>query len=83
MATRITYQAGTVVLDKRTKAWYFRWRDADGRRRAYRIGTLKQYNTAEEASQCRAVCRMRCDINQKAEPALEIVTVSEVRMVIQ
>jgi len=35
---RKRYQAGSVAMDPRTKVWCFRWRDADGRRRAERIG---------------------------------------------
>lgn len=40
-------QKGSVTLDNRTGVWSLRWRDADGRRRAYRIGTLQQYNTKQ------------------------------------
>ncbi len=35
---RQQYQSGSVVKDPRTNCYFFRWRDADGRRRAERIG---------------------------------------------
>ncbi|MBZ5512737.1 MAG: site-specific integrase [Acidobacteriia bacterium] len=76
MATRETNQAGSVTFDKRTRTWYLRWRDADGRRRAFRIGTQEQYSAREQASLCRAAVRMRERINQPAEP--EGITVTAI-----
>ena len=64
MATRETNQAGSVTFDKRTRTWYLRWRDADGRRRAFRIGTQEQYSAREQASLCRAA--VRCEWMQLA-----------------
>jgi integrase len=71
MSTR--YQGGSVTLDPRTNVWYFRWRDADGRRRAFRIGTLKEYRNKTKA--LLAAEQMRQKINAPAEPAQQVITV--------
>ncbi len=73
MATR--YQGGSVQLDPRTKVWYFRWRE-DGRRRAFRIGTHKEYPTKTRATL--AAEHMRQRINQPSEARPVVITVEGV-----
>jgi integrase len=48
---RKQYQNGSVVLDPRTNTWYFRWRDADGKRKAERIGKFRTKSEALKASE--------------------------------
>ncbi len=73
MSTR--YQGGSVILDPRTDVWYFRWRE-DGRRRAFRIGTLKEYRNRTKA--VLAAEHIRCKINAPIEGAKQVITVSAV-----
>jgi len=45
---RARYQSGSVVLDKRVAAWYFRWNEG-GKRKAERIGSLAEFPTKTKA----------------------------------
>jgi integrase len=65
------YQTGSVALDPRTKTWYFRWRDASGRRRAERIGKCKNKSEAMKAAEGK-----RLQINDPE--AIPTVTVEQV-----
>jgi hypothetical protein len=73
---RKRYQEGSVVLDPRTQTWSFRYRDTDGKRKAERIGTLKQYPT--KASAKRAAEPMRLRINSpKESPSITLERVAQ------
>lgn len=65
------YQSGSVALDPRTQVWYFRWRDADGKRKAERIGKCKNRSAAMKAAEGR-----RLQINDPK--AISTVTVQQV-----
>ena len=69
------YQGGSVTLDPRTHVWYFRWRE-DGTRRAFRIGTAKEYPTKTKATL--AAEHMRQRVNAPLESAQQPMTVSAV-----
>ncbi|MGH9523865.1 MAG: tyrosine-type recombinase/integrase [Terriglobales bacterium] len=71
MTTR--YQGGSVTLDPRTHVWYFRWRDDGGKRRAFRIGSTREYRTKTQA--ILAAEHMRQRINAPAEVPRPVVTV--------
>jgi integrase len=73
---RARYQGGSVVLDPRTNIWYFRWREADGRRRAFRIGPLSQYPNKTKAQLAAEPARSK--INSQAELPPGAMTVSHV-----
>ena len=47
---RKKYQTGCVFLDAKTKTWFFRYY-VDGKRKAERIGTKKEFPTKTEAKQ--------------------------------
>jgi integrase len=67
------YQAGSVVEDPRTHIWYFRWRDADGVRRAERIGKCKSRSAAMRKSD-----GMRLRINSPdIAPPITVVQVAQ------
>jgi integrase len=68
---RRQYQYGSVFEDPRTHIWYFRWYDADGKRRAERIGKCKSKSEAERKAE-----GMRLRIN--AIDVLPPVTVEQV-----
>lgn len=68
---RKQYQSGSVALDPRTQVWYFRWRDAEGRRRAERIGKCKNKSEAMKAAEGK-----RLQINDPE--AIPTVTVEQV-----
>lgn len=55
------YQEGYIQKDKRSKAWYFRWRE-DGKNRSKNIGTFQQYPTKEAAQ--RAAVPIRAVANR-------------------
>lgn len=48
---RKRHQDGSVYLDPRVNIWYLRYRDADGNRKAERIGTKKEYPTKTSAQE--------------------------------
>jgi hypothetical protein len=74
---RNRYQRGSVVLDPRSQTWSFRYRDKNGRRKAERIGTKKQYRTRSSAEEAAVAIRDRIfGVQQKAEP--EPVTLDRV-----
>ena len=62
------------MLDPRTQNWSFRYRDIDGKRKAERIGTLKQFPTKTSAKEAAEPMRLR--INSPEETP--VVTVEQV-----
>lgn len=70
------YQNGSVVLDKKTNTWLFRWREtAKDRiiRRSVTIGTKKQFPTKGAARKSPTVEQMRLKINHVQEPPQELL----------
>ena len=67
---------GSVVLDKPTGVWYLRWRDAEGRRHAHRIGTLQQYGTKQQAATSQEYYEGRAKMCAPPAPKAERVTVA-------
>ena len=69
------YQHGSVQLDPRTNTWYYRWRE-NGRRRAERIGTLREYPT--KAAAMKAAERSMVRINTEVSTPSPVATVCAV-----
>jgi integrase len=70
------YQNGSVVLDKKTNTWLFRWREkAKGRviRRSVTIGTKEQFPSKGAARKSPAAEQMRLKINHTQELAKELL----------
>lgn len=72
---RATYQNGSVVLDRRRKIWYFRWRE-NGIRKSKRLGTLDELPKKKDAKAKAAGQVLK--INDQSETAPAIVTVNAV-----
>jgi integrase len=70
---RKQYQSGSVALDPRSNVWSFRWRDADGKRRAERIG---KYSTKREAMKAAEGFRLRINRPEDA-PAVTVEQVAQ------
>ncbi len=70
---RKRYQVGSVVLDPRTRTWFFRWYDGKTRR-AERIGDKNQYRTKTEAVRASEGIRLRIN-RQTTSP---VVTVDQI-----
>jgi len=67
------YQSGSVAQDPRTHIWYFRWRDADGTRKAERIGKCESKSVAMKAAE-----GVRLRINKPEDvPAITIEQVAQ------
>src|SRR5947209_19292577 len=71
---RATYQNGSVVLDRRRKIWYFRWRE-NGVRKSKRLGTLQEFPN-KKAAKAEAAGHVLTINDQSTAPA--IVTVNAV-----
>lgn len=71
----VTHQNGTVVLDKRTNNWYYRWRDkATGTRPAKLIGSKRQYPTVARAKKAAELFRAEANREQvTAKPGSEVL----------
>ncbi len=64
---RVRYQRGTVELHAKTGKYYFRYRDADQRRRSVLIGTVEELSTAAKLK--RATDRVRAQVNGESNQA--------------
>jgi len=64
---RHRHQKGSVVLDPRTRIYSFRYSDAEGHRKAERIGTKKEYPTKSKAEEAAVPIRDRIFGVKKAE----------------
>jgi integrase len=62
---RKRHQQGSVTLDPRTNIWSYRYRDVDGKRKAERIGTKKEFPTKSKAQAAAEPFRLR--INNPAD----------------
>ena len=62
---RVRYQRGTVEFHANTGKYYFRYRDADRRRRSVLLGTAGELSTAAKPK--RATDEMRAKVNAKLE----------------
>lgn len=62
---RARYQRGTVEFHAKTRKYYFRYRDADRRRRSALLGTADELSSAAKLK--RATDQMRAEVNAKRE----------------
>jgi integrase len=69
-------QEGSVALDPRSHTWSFRYRDKDGKRKAERIGTKKQYPTKTQAKAAAEPIRLRIN-SPEATPAITLDQVAD------
>jgi integrase len=70
------YQNGSVVLDKKTSTWLFRWREKVKDRvirRSVTIGTKEQFPSKGAARKSPAAEQMRLKINHAQEPPKELL----------
>lgn len=71
---RVSYQRGTVVLDRRRMVWYFRWRE-DGIRKSKRVGTLDDLPTKAEAKRAAAAHATSVNKSEVDDAAIaEVIT---------
>jgi integrase len=74
---RNRHQKGSVVLDRRSKVWDFRYNDkVTGKRKAERIGTFKEFPTKTKAQEAAQPIRLR--VFGPASSAVSTVTVKDV-----
>jgi len=71
---RVSYQTGTVALDRRRMVWYFRWREG-GIRKSKRLGTLQELPNKKAA---KAEAAGHVLVINDHSPAPAIVTVSAI-----
>jgi integrase len=69
-------QEGSVFLDPRTKIWSFRYRDACGKRKAERIGNMKQFPTKSKAKEAAEPFRLRIN-SPEAESGITLEKVAQ------
>ena len=69
-------QEGSVFLDPRTKIWSFRYRDASGKRKAERIGNMKQFPTKSKAKDAAEPFRLRIN-SPEAESGITLEKVAQ------
>ncbi len=72
---RVRYQRGTVEFHVNTGKYYFRFRDADRRRRSVLLGTADELSTAAKLK--RATDEMRAKVNAKLETTKSGMLMSE------
>jgi integrase len=72
---RVRYQRGTVEFHANTGKYYFRFRDADRRRRSVLLGTADELSTAAKLK--RATDEMRAKVNAKLESSNSGMLMSE------
>jgi hypothetical protein len=65
---RKKFQTGCVFLDAKSKTWFFRYY-VDGKRRAERIGTKKEFPTKTQAMQVAEPMRGRFLVQGESKPA--------------
>jgi integrase len=67
---RKRFKRGSMQLDPRSQIWSLRYYDADGQRRAERIGTKKEYPTKTSAQEAAVAIRDRIFGVEKAAPVM-------------
>jgi len=72
---RVRYQRGTVEFHANTGKYYFRFRDADRRRRSVLLGAIGELSTAAKLK--RATDEMRTKVNAKLESSNSGMLMSE------